>query len=344
MQFLAILVYAVVSAVVVFLSIKLSTFVDLLDKRTNVSGAFLGGILLAAVTSLPEMFTSITATIFVGSNEFVIGNILGSNLFNMALFFVIYGVCFKRVIDAKVNKCHVFSLIVSGLMYITVIIASFVFDKNGWLLGWFNPLSILILVLYVFSIVKTPKEEAAEEDDEEEVDTRLTVKQIIVLFALFSVLLIGASIGLTYCVDWITNEFSGLGDTFAGALFLGVATSLPELTATITLCKKRNYNAAIGDIVGSSVFNFFILSIADLISFGIGDQASGTWGRLYQINSSSMMLIISGAFSELILLIVTSLIMKKKLKNDGFGRTIVLITGILTLCSYITFLVLSNIL
>lgn len=341
MGFVAILVYAVVSALVVFLSVKLSTFVDLLDKRTNVSGAFLGGILLAAVTSLPEMFTSITATLFVKSNEFVIGNILGSNLFNMALFVIIYGVCFKKVIDAKVNKCHVFSLLVSGLMYITVIVASFVFDKNGWLLGWFNPLSILILVLYVFSILKTPAEESSDEEEKEEVDTRLSIKQIIILFALFSVLLIGASIGMTYCVDWITIEFTGLGDTFAGALFLGVATSLPELTATITLCRKRNFNAAIGDIVGSSVFNFFILFVADLLSFGIG--SGETWGRLYSINSSSMMLIICGAFSEIILLVVTALLMKKKIKNNNLGRSIVLITGILTFTSYIVFLVLSNV-
>lgn len=338
----AILVYAVVSALVVFLSIKLSEFVDLLDKRTSVSGAFLGGILLAAVTSLPELFTSITATLFVKSNQFVIGNILGSNLFNMALFFVIYGICFKKVIDAKVNKCHVFSLAVSGLMYVTVIVAAFVFDKNHWLFGWFNPLSILILVLYVFSIVKTPKEEEAELEEDEEVDTRLTVKQIIVLFILLSVLLIGASIGLTYCVDWIVSCYPAIGETFGGALFLGIATSLPEMTATITLCRKRNFNAAVGDIVGSSVFNFFILFVADVLSFGIGTGDS--WGRLYQIDPSSMMLIICGAFSNIILLVTTFLIMKKKIKNNAAGRMLVMITGILALVSYITFIVLSRVL
>ena len=88
MGILAICTYLVVSAIVVFLSIKLSDFVDQLDKRTTISGAFLGGILLAAVTSLPEMFTSITSTLLVRSNQYVVGNILGSNLFNMALFFI----------------------------------------------------------------------------------------------------------------------------------------------------------------------------------------------------------------------------------------------------------------
>lgn len=341
MQILSILVYTVVAAIVVFLSIKLSDFVNLLDKKTSLSGAFLGGILLAAVTSLPEMFTSLTSVFLVQNNQYVIGNILGSNLFNMALFFIIYGVCFKKVIDAKINKCHVFSLLMSGLMYVVVIFASFVFDANKWLLGWFNPLSILLLLIYVFSIIKTPKEE--ESDDDEEIDSKLTVKQIVILFTVFSLLLIAASIGMTYCVDWICMEFAGLGETFGGALFLGVATSLPELTATITLCKKKNYNAAVGDIVGSSVFNFLILAVADAASFLVKNDL-GEWVGIYSIDSSSMMLIICGAFSQIILLVTTSLLMKHKIKNDKAGRALVLITGILTLVSYIAFLVLSRIL
>ena len=86
----SILSYLVVATIVVWLSIKLSTFVDLLDKKTNLSGALLGGILLAATTSLPEFFTSFTATVLVRNNSLVMGNILGSNLFNMVLFSIIY--------------------------------------------------------------------------------------------------------------------------------------------------------------------------------------------------------------------------------------------------------------
>lgn len=339
MGFVPFLVYLIVSAVVVFLSIELSNFVDLLDKKTNISGAFLGAILLAAVTSLPELFTSITSTVFVKVNNYVIGNILGSNLFNMAMFVIIYSIFFKKVIDAKVNKSHVFSLIIGGLMYGCVAVAAFLFDSNGWLLGWFNPISIVILGLYVFSIIKTPKEETADSD--EEVKSKLTVKQIIVLFIIFSVLLIGASIGMTYCVDWIISTYPEIGQTFGGALFLGVATSLPELTATITLCKKKNFNAAIGDIVGSSVFNFFILTVADVLSFGVKND-EGAWLGLYTIDASSLMLIICGIVSCLVLLVTTFLLYRKKIKNNTLGRILVFSTGAISLISYIVFLILSN--
>ena len=88
----AIISYVVVAALVVFFSIKLSNYVDLLDKKTNVSGAFLGGILLAAITSLPELFTSLTAVVLPPNhdNHLVLGNILGSDIFNVCLFAIIY--------------------------------------------------------------------------------------------------------------------------------------------------------------------------------------------------------------------------------------------------------------
>ena len=76
--------YVLLAAAVVFVSIKLADYVDLLDKKTKISGAVIGGIMLAAVTSLPELFTSITAVTIVRQPGLGIGNILGRNLFNVA--------------------------------------------------------------------------------------------------------------------------------------------------------------------------------------------------------------------------------------------------------------------
>ena len=75
--------YLVVAAFVVILSIKASNYIDLLDKNTELSGAFLGGIMLSAVTSLPELFTSISATVLLNRPGLCMGNILGSDLFNL---------------------------------------------------------------------------------------------------------------------------------------------------------------------------------------------------------------------------------------------------------------------
>ena len=75
--------YIVLAALVVFLSVRLSYYVDCLDKKTNLSGAFIGGVMLAAVTSLPELFTSLTAVLALDQPDLVQGNVLGSNIFNI---------------------------------------------------------------------------------------------------------------------------------------------------------------------------------------------------------------------------------------------------------------------
>ena len=332
-EVMSIITYLIIAAVVVFASIKLSDYVDLLDKKTDLSGALLGGILLAAVTSLPELFTSISSTLFLNKNSYVVGNILGSNLFNMCLFFIPYLFFFGKVATSKVGKSHLLSLLFMGLLYVTVSVAGFVFNFYNILWGWFNPLSILIVAIYALAILKTPKVEEGE-DEEEGKESKLSVKQIAILFTFFAVLLIAMSIGITYHTNWIVRTFN-FGETFGGALFLGVATSLPELTSTINLCKKRNFDAAYGNILGSCVFNFVILGFADVLSFNAGP--------LYVIDQSSFLLIVGGAIAMLVFLPTLLLSFFGKAKNNIKFRILYAATGILIVGAYIAFLILSNI-
>ena len=326
-----IFIYAALASLVVFLSIKLSNYVDLLDKKTKVSGALLGGILLAGVTSLPELFTSITGTLIVKDNSLVLGNIMGSDFFDIVIFGVVYFLFFKRFTQGKVGKQHYVTCFFTGLMLIVVTVAAFVFNKNGWLIGWFNPMSLLIIAIYVVSVILTPKTE--EKEEKEEVDSKLTVKQIWILLAVFSVFLIAASIFVTIATDKIVDNFH-IDGTFGGSLFLGVATSLPEVTATISLCKKKNFDAAYGDILGSCVFNIIILAIADALSFGAGP--------LYNITSESLMLIIGTAFTLLLVFLSILFIRSKYFKFDIKSRVILYIFGTLLISSYLAYLAISS--
>ena len=330
-EVMSIITYLIIAAVVVFASIKLSNYVDLLDKKTNLSGALLGGILLAAVTSLPELFTSISSTLFINKNAYVLGNILGSNLFNMCLFFIPYIFFFGALAKGKVGKSHLLSMLFIGLLYITVSVAGFVFNFNHILWGWFNPMSILIVAIYALAVLKTPKTE--ESDEDEEVNSKLSIKQIVILFIVFAILLIAMSIGITYHTNWIVSTFK-FGETFGGALFLGVATSLPELTSTINLCKKRNFDAAYGNILGSCVFNFLILSFADILSFNAGP--------LYIMDQSSFLLII-GAVIAFVAFIPTLLLTFFKKNNGNIKYRIIYgYVGFIIVGAYIAFLILSN--
>lgn len=320
--------YFILAAAVVFLSIKLADYVDMLDKTTKISGAFIGGVLLAAVTSLPELFTSISATLFLHQNELVLGNILGSNLFNLSVMGLSLILFCRSVHKAKFTKNHLMSLAAMALMYGLIALDMFLgaFPK----IGWFSLSSPIILIVYVGFLLLTPK---TEEPAADAPPAKLSLKQIIVRFTIAAVLLVAASIAITYVSDRMATELN-LGKTFAGALLLGVATSLPEMASTLSLCHKKNYNAAFSNIFGSNVFNCFILILSDFLSFAEGAT------DVYVANISSALLLVMGAALALLfggLLFTLCLQGERKLLKTTSSVSV----GAVSIATYIVFIALS---
>lgn len=277
--------YCVMVAIVVFLSIKLGKYVDVIDAKSNISGAFIGGIMLAAVTSLPELFTSLSAVWIVKEPSMVIGNILGSDLINFAFFGVILLIFGRGLKKAEFSKFYYVALFVALGMYGLAALGLYLGD---WLrIGWYTAVSPAILVLYVLFVSKMPKTSEADGGEDE---CNITLKQAIIRFSVCAVVLIGASICLTYLTDIVADKL-GLDGSFAGALFLGVATSLPELISSVTLCYRGNFNAAAGNIIGSNIFNFMILFVADVFSFVPGTT------DIYLRNTDSTWLLILGVIA-----------------------------------------------
>ncbi|MBD5132622.1 MAG: sodium:calcium antiporter [Clostridiales bacterium] len=276
--------YILVVALLVFLSTKLGKYVDVIDAKSNISGAFIGGVMLAAVTSLPELFTSLTAVWVVHENSMIIGNILGSDLINLAFFGVMLLIFGRGLKKGKFNAFYYIALGVAVGMYALIAIGLTLGEYMR--LTWFSVISPAILVLYVLFVSKTPK---TSESDEKK-DEGITLKQAIIRFVICAVVLIGASIAMTYLTDIVSDKLN-LGKTFAGALFLGVATSLPELISSITLCHRGNFNAAAGNIIGSNIFNFAILFVTDVFSFPPNES------NIYIFNTDSMWLMIFGAIA-----------------------------------------------
>ena len=87
-MFLLIMQYVLLAFVVIYATSKLSHIVDELDKKTHISGALIGGVLLATITSMPEFITSITSTIGLGNSGLAFGNVFGSNIFNVVILAV----------------------------------------------------------------------------------------------------------------------------------------------------------------------------------------------------------------------------------------------------------------
>lgn len=317
--------YLILALAVVLVSIRLSYYVDLLDRTTNISGAFIGGVMLAAVTSLPELFTSISATLFVNQPDLVLGNVLGSNLFNL---FVLGSLIFFSI--KNFNKCflspsHKNTLIATIIMYLLVA-SAVIFPANFYILKT-NPVSIVIFIIYLIA-VKLMSSDDSKEEDSLIIEAHLTKNQILIRFSLLSIILVIVSVFLTMTTDIIAQKLN-LGMTIAGALLLGVATSLPELTSSISLVKMKNFNATVGNIVGSNLFNFSILFIADVSYRG---------GSIYSANAESSNLIVFGIISTLASLLALQFKSKADKYSPSVLNVIYGVSSFIIIASYIVFL------
>lgn len=151
-------VYLIDLVAMVYLSFLLGNLVDALDKKTKISGAFIGGVLLAAVTSLPELFTALSSIFLVNEPEYVVGDILGSIIFDLVLL-AVETLCFVRTFrNGKLQKFHLVNGIICLAMYGLAAYAFFAPTKAQVMLGDINLMSVLIFILYVVSLFIQPKE------------------------------------------------------------------------------------------------------------------------------------------------------------------------------------------
>ncbi len=279
MAWLHIPVYLLDLGAMIYLSFVLGDIVDALDKKTKISGAFIGGVLLAAVTSLPELFTALSSVFFVNEPEYVVGDILGSIIFDLVLLAVETFMFVKNFRNAKLQKFHFINGLICFAIYALAAYAFFAPRNAQVMLGDINLMSILIFALYILSLVIQPKEkeDEAEEGEEalgeaagESVEKGIaswSVAQIWIVFVLASVALIASSIALTYFTKFLQNDFPILTGSVAGALLLGIGTSIPEIISTFTLFRKKNYDAGFGNMIGSCTFDWAIFAVADFLTW-----------------------------------------------------------------------------
>ena len=332
---ISIIYYIALAAITIFATTRASYFVDELDKKTKISGALLGGVLLAMVTSLPEFITSITSTVVLDTPGLAFGNVFGSNLFNLMilaladLFFIKHLFFNKTKTGIKTNSLIIFMYMIFLLPFMLSKISDLGYGSFDIRIGIaFSLISLIIIIVYFFT-VKAMSEELPEL--EKTGVTKRSLKEIIIKFSLWAVVVIVASYYVTVVTDRLADELN-LSASFAGAIFLGVATSLPEFTAVFTLFKLKNYDVALGNILGSNIFNMTIISVVDFINvrrniFEVLDED-------LDLGKNVSLLLILGFLNSIIVLVAL-----KRGKTEN--RIVYVIPSVLIVTSYLIYIAFS---
>ena len=260
-----IIIYIVVTALVIFCAVALSSILDQLDKRTRISSVFLGGLVLAVVTSLPDLFTALSSACFIKEPELAFGGILGGDIINLAILAFFIAACTKTFSESTINKRFLITTIVSLIISIVLLLNAFLPDSFVIPGINVNAISLVIVVLYTVMLFLN-KGDHKENTVDTVVVSKYSVKQLVWFFVLCAIALIICAVGLTYITNVLADYYM-IDKNLAGALFLGLSTALPEIVTTIVFIKKKNFNLAVGSIVGSVAFNWLILVLSDIFYF-----------------------------------------------------------------------------
>ena len=240
-------------------------------KRLHVPSIIIGLTIVAMGTSLPETAVSVSASL-TGNNELAVSNVVGSNIFNLM---VVIGVCAMiatvNVAKETIKRDIPFSLICAGLL-LFLGIAGFG-DKAGMILGHLDGVIFLgAFAGYISYMIKVALEASKEGRKVEiegasEEEIRLISVPLSILFIIGGAAAI--AVGGDITVDAASRIASDLGmsQTLIGLTIVSIGTSLPELVTSIVAARKNEVDMALGNAIGSNVFNILmVLGIASAIS------------------------------------------------------------------------------
>ena len=233
-------------------------------KKMGISNLAIGLTVVAFGTSMPELLVSVQSSL-KGYNDAAFGNIIGSNNFNLLFILGLAGLIYPLVVQRNTIKYEVpLSLLAAGVLFLLVN-DKMILGSEGNFLSRIDSLILLLFfggfLLYIYRSMKTTS-------DYEEDNSIKIYKTPIALFMTF-----GGLIGLVYGADKVVENAVAIATTFGlsekliGLTILAAGTSLPELATSCVAAYKKNTDFAIGNVIGSNIFNiFFLLGVTGMIT------------------------------------------------------------------------------
>jgi cation:H+ antiporter len=258
------LTFVLSAALLVAAAVKLADYGDAIAFRTGLGGMFIGTLLMAGATSLPELLTAINSL-----QQDVIGlaagNMLGSNMFNMLLLGLLSLAFFRQRVLRRVAINH--ALTGSVAVLLIAMVTFFMLARIDLRVGWIGLDSLLIMVAYLVGVwlIRASQPlgtavEAAPVNDDAGIPS---LRHALIGFAVATGVLVLATPSLVRSSADIA-AVTGLGTGFVGTALLAMVTSLPELVAMIAAGRLGAYDLAVGNLFGSNIFNMFALGLTDL--------------------------------------------------------------------------------
>lgn len=237
-------------------------------KMLKVPSLIIGMTIVAMGTSLPETSVSIAASIN-NQNTLAVSNVVGSNIFNLMVVLGICAVmCELHVSKDVLKRDYPFSVLCAILLLVAGCIGMTLGRADGIL---FLVIFVAFIIFLIKSAMDARKRGEISEKEREMNEEMSEMKEQPVWKSILYI--VGGAIAIKYGGDWVVDSAStiatsfGISATLVGLTICSVGTSLPELVTSIVAARKNELDMAIGNVVGSNVFNILmVLGIAASVS------------------------------------------------------------------------------
>lgn len=252
------LIFLGTAIIVVLAGTALAASGDTIASRTGWGRVWVGTLLLAGATSLPEMVTTISA-VNIGAPNMAVGNVMGANLLNntkLALLISVFGgIAFQRLSSNQIS----FAIMALILTTFATLMAALGINVK-W--STISVGSIVILIIYLFGSWMLFNRTGSPTEDERNNIYVMSHKRAWGIFVCSAIAILLSAPFVATSAQNIT-EIVGISESFMGMIALAFVTSLPELSAIVAALRIRAPDLAVATVYGSNSFNIVALSIAD---------------------------------------------------------------------------------
>ncbi len=254
--------------IILFAGTKLAQYGDAIAEKTGLGRIWVGLVLIAAITTMPELVTSVSSVALVHSADLALGTLLGSCCFNLSILALLDILHSRTPVLSVASPRHV-ATAGWGALLIAIAAAGIIAGGRFSFLasGWVGIPSIVIIILYLLGMWWIFRRERKQRSYDAPTTSpqydKFTTRTVYVRFALAAAAIIAAGIWLSFIGDEI-SEATGWGGTFVGTLFLAITTSAPELVVAVSALRLGAVDLAVADILGANMLDIAIIAPIDL--------------------------------------------------------------------------------
>ncbi len=263
--------FVVCTALILVSGWRLSFYGDIIAEKTGLGRTWIGVVLIASVTSLPELITGVSSVAIFDLPNIAAGDVLGSCMFNILIIAMLDFMSGSTPLSARAHQGQILTA-GFGILLLALVVLSLLGASAIPRLGWVSISSVVFLLVYLLAIrsvflyekkrITTYIHDVTEELRYQDISKA----RAFAMYGLNAIVIVIAATYLPRLGEQIA-EMTGLGRTFVGSVFVAFSTSLPEVVVSIGALRLGAVDIALGNVFGSNLFNIGILALDDVMYF-----------------------------------------------------------------------------